>query len=77
MEPFGSELNPDLTRRNIYGVLPCPKCKSVYRYPTQPVHQNCILCDECQYIETIEAVLGPPTRTAGVNPAARSLVGRS
>ena len=58
MEPFGSELNPDMTRRNIYSVLPCPKCKSVYRYPTQPTHSkhpDSILCDECGLAEPLDA----------------------
>ena len=30
--------------RNMYGVLPCPQCGSVYRYPTQ---DGAIRCDDC------------------------------
>lgn len=35
---------------NMYGVLPCPKCGSHYRWPSQPVHPqhpDSIICDDC------------------------------
>lgn len=33
-----------MSGRNMYGCLPCPKCGSVYRFPTQ---DGRIVCDEC------------------------------
>jgi hypothetical protein len=39
---------------NMYGCLPCPRCRSTCRWPTQPFHPvypNCILCDYCDFIE--------------------------
>lgn len=42
-------------KRNIYGVLPCPKCRSVYRYPTQ---DNRIMCGDCGTDSTCHKVAG-------------------
>jgi len=46
--------NPEV---NMYGCLPCPKCKSKYRTPTQAVHPTkpmMILCDDCEFEEPYE-----------------------
>lgn len=46
---------------NMYGCLPCPKCRSRYRRPTQDVHPtdpNMILCDECGFKEKIQRTPG-------------------
>lgn len=40
---------------NMYGCKPCPKCGSLYRWPTQknhPTKPNTTLCDDCGYEET-------------------------
>lgn len=42
---------------NMYGCVPCPKCKSEYRWPTQavhPTHPSSVLCDDCGHIEKAE-----------------------
>ena len=36
---------------NMYGCLPCPKCGSKYRWPTQEL---IIECDECGFTEEYE-----------------------
>lgn len=39
---------------NMFGLVPCPKCQSKYRWPTQACHPtdpNMILCDDCGYKE--------------------------
>ncbi len=36
-------------QRNMYGCLPCPKCGSVYRYPT--IVPPVIQCDDCGFQE--------------------------
>ncbi len=33
---------------NMFGILPCPKCGSEYRWPTQ---QGTIQCDDCGHVE--------------------------
>lgn len=43
---------------NMYGVVPCPQCKSVYRYPTQNGKINCDDCgraEQAQENETDDA----------------------
>ncbi len=40
--------NPDA---NMYGCLPCPKCKSAYRYPMQ---DGLIHCDDCGHREPFQ-----------------------
>lgn len=43
-------INLDDTRCNMFGVLPCPKCGSKTRWPTQPTHPkhpDSIICDDC------------------------------
>jgi hypothetical protein len=35
-------------QRNMFGILPCPKCGSVFRWPTQ---QRTIQCDDCGLVE--------------------------
>lgn len=50
------QFDHDDPKRNMYGVLPCPKCGSRFRWPTQPVHPevpNVILCDDCGHREPI------------------------
>lgn len=40
--------------RNMFGLLPCPKCKGEHRWPTQPIHPKhprSILCDDCGHVE--------------------------
>ena len=48
MNDARSETHPPLDSghpdANMYGCLPCPKCKSVQRWPTQ---QGAVQCDEC------------------------------
>jgi len=42
-------------KANMYGVLPCPKCGSEFRWPTGPAHPtdpNTIICDDCGYKES-------------------------
>lgn len=39
---------------NMYGCLPCPKCKSEFRWPTRDTHPTdpkMILCDDCGFKE--------------------------
>lgn len=46
----------DDPRRNMFGILPCPKCEGTHRWPTQPVHPkhpSSIICDDCGHIEPI------------------------
>ena len=46
--------NPE---NNMYGCPPCPKCKSVYRWPTRDVHPTDplkIICDDCGFKESYE-----------------------
>ncbi len=50
-----NRVNHDDPRSNMYGVLPCPKCRSKYRWPTSPTHPKhpkCIVCDECGFVES-------------------------
>lgn len=37
---------------NMYGVVPCPKCKSEFRYPRND--DNMIVCDDCGFKELAE-----------------------
>ena len=49
-------IDPGNQAANMYGCLPCPKCKSEYRWPTQKVHKthpSTILCDDCGHKEPI------------------------
>jgi hypothetical protein len=40
---------------NMFGIQPCPKCKSVYRYlPKQPDGKWVIRCDNCGFEEDAE-----------------------
>lgn len=51
------KINHDNKDSNMFGILPCPKCKSMYRWPTQTVHvkhPNSIICDDCGYVVKIE-----------------------
>lgn len=47
--------------RNMYGVKSCPKCGNGRRWPTQPTHPkhpNCILCDDCGFVQPIRTTQG-------------------
>jgi len=52
------DLNCDDTNRNMYGCLPCPKCKSTFRasYIRSVGNQkhSTIECDDCGYISKTE-----------------------
>jgi ribosomal protein L37AE/L43A len=37
---------------NMYGVMPCPKCKSEYRYPRK---DGLIWCDDCGFKEKADS----------------------
>lgn len=52
-----AETRAVLTERNMYGCLPCPKCGSKFRWPTQ---DRTIQCDDCGLVEA----LSPDTDTA-------------
>lgn len=43
---------------NMFGIEPCPKCKSVFRYPTwrypKTKTEEIIKCDDCGLIEIQE-----------------------
>jgi hypothetical protein len=43
-----AETRAVLPERNMYGCLPCPKCGSKFRWPTQ---DRTIQCDDCGLIE--------------------------
>ena len=50
------QIDMDDPDRNMFGVRKCPECGSDKRWPTQPVHPkhpNCILCDDCGFIEPL------------------------
>jgi predicted RNA-binding Zn-ribbon protein involved in translation (DUF1610 family) len=36
---------------NMFGVLPCPKCGSIFRWPTQRLT---IQCDDCGFVEPLK-----------------------
>lgn len=43
---------------NMYDCTPCPRCRSVYRWPSRDVHPatpNAVICDECGLIESNKA----------------------
>ena len=43
-----AKINTGDPKENMYGALPCPRCRSIYRVP----YQNGFLeCDKCGYIE--------------------------
>jgi len=60
------QIDYDSDGRNMYGILPCPKCGSRFRWPTQPNHRtdpNTILCDDCGHKEPITPPPAPaPTQ---------------
>jgi len=37
--------------RNMYDCLPCPKCKSTFRYITSDLLQR---CDDCDFVEELD-----------------------
>lgn len=42
---------------NMFGIVPCPRCGSKYRWPSTASykeHPNSIICDDCKYTEPIE-----------------------
>ena len=48
------QVDHDDPNRNMFGLLPCPKCGDRHRWPTRPdnpKHPNVILCDACGYVE--------------------------
>ena len=36
---------------NMFGCFPCPRCKSIYRWPTQ---QGTVRCDDCGLVQELE-----------------------
>ncbi len=49
-------LYPDSKHTNMYGCLPCPKCGSKFRWPSQdvhPQHPSAIICDDCGHVVKI------------------------
>lgn len=53
----------DEARRNMYGCLPCPKCKSKYRTPLTDGTQECPDCGLLQaWDDYLESRLGPGVR---------------
>lgn len=51
------QVDYDDPKRNMFGLLPCPRCGDEHRWPTQSVHPttpNSIICDRCGYVELIE-----------------------
>ena len=51
------QIDYDDPKRNMYGVLPCPKCGSKYRYPmryTAPQSTGLVIvCDDCKTNEPV------------------------
>lgn len=53
-------VNVNDPKANMYGCLPCPKCKKPYRYVHKrtpwhgvpPDHEYDIICDNCGYTES-------------------------
>jgi hypothetical protein len=50
------QIDYDAPGRNMYGLKPCPKCASVYRWPTRPDNPrwpSVIRCDDCDSNEPL------------------------
>jgi hypothetical protein len=48
------QVDLDDPARNMFGLLPCPRCGDPYRWPTRPdhpEHPDVILCDRCGLTE--------------------------
>jgi predicted RNA-binding Zn-ribbon protein involved in translation (DUF1610 family) len=50
-------LSLDQPNANMFGVVPCPKCGSAYRFPSQrdatQIPPHSIICDDCGFVEPI------------------------
>jgi hypothetical protein len=60
--PTGAQINLDDPSRNMFGIAPCPKCGSRFRWPTRPTHSkhpNCIVCDDCDHTEPVQEPAEP------------------
>lgn len=47
-------VNVNDPKANMYGCLPCPKCKSAFRYVVKNEAlstERGIICDDCGYVE--------------------------
>jgi hypothetical protein len=54
-------VDDDAPGANMYGCLPCPKCKSPYRYPHDDGGETVkVCCDDCGFRE------GPAVRADGL-----------
>jgi predicted RNA-binding Zn-ribbon protein involved in translation (DUF1610 family) len=50
------DLNAPTNERNMFGLLPCPKCGDEFCWPTQAVHPtqpSQVVCDACGWSEPI------------------------
>jgi hypothetical protein len=57
VKPKVPQIDLDDPARNMFGILPCPRCGSRFRVPTRPdhpEHPNCILCDDCGREEALD-----------------------
>jgi hypothetical protein len=45
---------------NMFGILPCPRCASVYRWPHQ---DGRLICDDCRYEEQGDFTPAPAAST--------------
>lgn len=54
---MAKQIDYDDPDRNIFGLKPCPKCGSDYRWPTRPDHPkipSMVVCDDCGRNEPLE-----------------------
>lgn len=54
---MADQIDYDDPGRNMFGLRPCPKCGSKYRWPTRsdhPTDPNGILCDDCGHKELLD-----------------------
>jgi len=47
------QIDLDSDDRNMFGLLPCPKCKEHYRFPMTKNGKEIIRCDDCGFEEDV------------------------